>query len=122
MPCEAQPAVDRGAGLRRRRIRPQPRRGHAEVRQFLCGQVQRAEDEIAREQARHVAQRNVHGRQHHPAVRRQHQPVAGGVIDLIEMKALVWKGENLGAEWDVLDIPADMQAQAIANIEAALKS
>jgi elongation factor G len=35
-----------------------------------------------------------------------------GVIDLIEMKALVWKSENLGAEWDVLDIPADMQAKA----------
>ncbi|APH72739.1 elongation factor G [Aquibium oceanicum] len=35
-----------------------------------------------------------------------------GVIDLIEMKALVWRSENLGAEWDVLDIPADMQAKA----------
>ncbi len=35
-----------------------------------------------------------------------------GVIDLIEMKALVWKSENLGAEWDVSDIPADMQAKA----------
>jgi len=35
-----------------------------------------------------------------------------GVVDLIEMKALVWKSENLGAEWDVLDIPADLQARA----------
>ncbi len=35
-----------------------------------------------------------------------------GVIDLIEMKALVWKSENLGAEWDVLEIPADMKAKA----------
>ncbi|MEP4114989.1 MAG: elongation factor G, partial [Nitratireductor sp.] len=35
-----------------------------------------------------------------------------GVVDLIEMKALVWKSENLGAEWDVVDIPADMQAKA----------
>ncbi|TWG91864.1 translation elongation factor 2 (EF-2/EF-G) [Mesorhizobium sp. J18] len=35
-----------------------------------------------------------------------------GVVDLIEMKALVWKSENLGAEWDVLDIPADLQAKA----------
>lgn len=35
-----------------------------------------------------------------------------GVIDLIEMKALVWKNEELGAAWDVLDIPADMQAKA----------
>ncbi len=35
-----------------------------------------------------------------------------GVIDLIEMKALVWKSENLGAEWDIHEIPADMQARA----------
>ncbi|WP_306120763.1 MULTISPECIES: elongation factor G [unclassified Roseitalea] len=35
-----------------------------------------------------------------------------GVIDLIEMKALVWKSENLGAEWDIRDIPDDMVAQA----------
>ena len=35
-----------------------------------------------------------------------------GVVDLIEMKALVWKSENLGAEWDILDVPADMQEQA----------
>ncbi|MCR4269071.1 elongation factor G [Nitratireductor sp. ZSWI3] len=35
-----------------------------------------------------------------------------GVIDLIEMKALIWQSENLGAAWDVLDIPADMQAKA----------
>jgi elongation factor G len=35
-----------------------------------------------------------------------------GVIDLIEMKALVWKSENLGAEWDVLDIPADLKDKA----------
>jgi elongation factor G len=35
-----------------------------------------------------------------------------GVIDLVEMKALVWKSENLGAEWDVRDIPTDLQAQA----------
>ena len=35
-----------------------------------------------------------------------------GCVDLIEMKALVWKSENLGAEWDILDIPADLQAQA----------
>ncbi len=35
-----------------------------------------------------------------------------GVIDLVEMKALVWKSENLGAEWDVVDIPDDMKAKA----------
>ncbi|MCC0039371.1 MAG: elongation factor G [Brucellaceae bacterium] len=35
-----------------------------------------------------------------------------GVVDLIEMKALVWKSENLGAEWDIVEIPADLQAKA----------
>jgi elongation factor G len=35
-----------------------------------------------------------------------------GVVDLVEMKALVWKSENLGAEWDVVEIPADLQARA----------
>jgi elongation factor G len=35
-----------------------------------------------------------------------------GVIDLIEMKALVWRGEELGAKWDVTDIPAALQAKA----------
>ena len=35
-----------------------------------------------------------------------------GVVDLIEMKALVWKGEDLGASWDVVDIPADLQDKA----------
>ena len=35
-----------------------------------------------------------------------------GVVDLIEMKALVWKSENLGAEWDVMDIPEDLQEKA----------
>jgi len=35
-----------------------------------------------------------------------------GVIDLIEMKALVWHDEHLGADWDVVDIPADLQARA----------
>ncbi|MGH9084332.1 MAG: elongation factor G, partial [Acidimicrobiales bacterium] len=35
-----------------------------------------------------------------------------GVIDLINMKALVWLDEELGAKWDVLDIPAELQAQA----------
>ena len=30
------------------------------------------------------------------------------MVDLIEMKALIWKSENLGAEWDVVDIPEDL--------------
>ena len=35
-----------------------------------------------------------------------------GVVDLIEMKALIWKSENLGAEWDVVEIPANLKDQA----------
>jgi elongation factor G len=35
-----------------------------------------------------------------------------GVVDLIEMNALVWKSENLGAEWDVVEIPADLKDKA----------
>ncbi|OXS99152.1 elongation factor G [Notoacmeibacter marinus] len=45
-----------------------------------------------------------------------------GVVDLIEMKALVWKSENLGAEWDVVDIPADLQAQAEEYREMLIES
>ena len=35
-----------------------------------------------------------------------------GLIDLIKMKALIWKGEQLGAEWDEVEIPADMKEEA----------
>ncbi len=35
-----------------------------------------------------------------------------GVVDLIEMKALIWQGEDLGANWDVVDIPADLADKA----------
>ena len=36
-----------------------------------------------------------------------------GVVDLVAMKAIVWdKGEDLGAKFDVIDIPDDLRAQA----------
>jgi elongation factor G len=35
-----------------------------------------------------------------------------GVVDLIEMNALVWRAEELGAQWDVVEIPADLRARA----------
>jgi elongation factor G len=35
-----------------------------------------------------------------------------GVVDLVEMKALVWRDETLGAQYDVVDIPADLEAKA----------
>ncbi len=35
-----------------------------------------------------------------------------GVVDLIEMNALVWRDETLGAAWDVVEIPDDLKASA----------
>ncbi|HEY9536515.1 MAG TPA: GTP-binding protein, partial [Kiloniellaceae bacterium] len=35
-----------------------------------------------------------------------------GVVDLIAMKAIIWKDENLGAEFEHRDIPADLKDQA----------
>jgi elongation factor G len=35
-----------------------------------------------------------------------------GVIDLVKMKAITYKTETMGADYDVSDIPADMQAEA----------
>ena len=35
-----------------------------------------------------------------------------GLIDLIKMKAIVWNGEELGATYEELDIPADMADEA----------
>ncbi|MBN9066741.1 MAG: elongation factor G, partial [Rhizobiales bacterium] len=45
-----------------------------------------------------------------------------GVVDLIEMKALVWHEEHLGADWDVTDIPADLQAKAEEYREKLVES
>src|SRR4026207_719966 len=35
-----------------------------------------------------------------------------GVVDLVRMKAVIWTGEELGAKFDVVDIPADLKDQA----------
>jgi len=35
-----------------------------------------------------------------------------GLVDLVKMKALIWRDEELGAKWDEVDIPADMVEQA----------
>jgi elongation factor G len=45
-----------------------------------------------------------------------------GVIDLIEMKALIWRDETLGAAWDIVDIPADMQAKAEEYRESLIEA
>jgi len=48
-----------------------------------------------------------------------------GVIDLIEMKALIWRDETLGAEWDVVEIPVELADEAAEwrekMIEAAVE-
>jgi elongation factor G len=36
-----------------------------------------------------------------------------GVVDLVEMNALVWRDESLGALWDVVEIPDDLKARAL---------
>ena len=35
-----------------------------------------------------------------------------GVVDLVQMKAIIWHDETMGAEYEVGDIPADLQAEA----------
>jgi len=35
-----------------------------------------------------------------------------GVVDLVRMKGVVWKGEELGAKYDYVDIPADLVEKA----------
>jgi len=35
-----------------------------------------------------------------------------GVIDLVKMKAVIWKDEKLGAEFEYVDIPSDLKEQA----------
>ena len=35
-----------------------------------------------------------------------------GVVDLVKMKAILWHDETMGADYDVEEIPADLQAEA----------
>ena len=45
-----------------------------------------------------------------------------GVVDLLRMKALLWKDETKGAEYEVTDIPADMQEEANAAREKMVEA
>ena len=45
-----------------------------------------------------------------------------GVIDLVQMKALVFKDETLGAKYDVEEIPADLRAEAESYREKMVES
>jgi elongation factor G len=44
-----------------------------------------------------------------------------GVVDLVEMKGIVWNDESLGATYDVIDIPEDLVEQAKAYREALIE-
>jgi elongation factor G len=35
-----------------------------------------------------------------------------GVVDLVEMRGIVWKGEDLGASFEYVEVPADLKDQA----------
>ncbi len=43
-----------------------------------------------------------------------------GVVDLVKMKAVIWKDETMGAEFVYQDIPADLQARAAEYREKLL--
>jgi elongation factor G len=45
-----------------------------------------------------------------------------GVIDLVTMKALVWRNEDLGAEWDGVEIPAELADKAETYRNALLET
>src|SRR5215212_2541721 len=45
-----------------------------------------------------------------------------GCIDLIEMKAIVWKDEAMGANYDVEEIPADLKDAAVAAREKMIEA
>ena len=54
--------------------------------------------------SRTACEANVAG---HPAADRLEADYQG-IVDLITMKAWIWQGEDLGANWEVVDIPEDM--------------
>jgi elongation factor G len=45
-----------------------------------------------------------------------------GCVDLIEMKALYWRDETMGAEYTVEEIPADLKDAAVAAREAMIEA
>jgi len=49
------------------------------------------------------------------------EPFAG-LVDLVKMKALIWRDEELGAKWDEVDIPAHMVDQANQYREELLET
>ena len=44
-----------------------------------------------------------------------------GIVDLIKYKAIIWKDETLGAEFEIKEIPADLQDTAAKAREALIE-
>ena len=44
-----------------------------------------------------------------------------GVVDLVKMKAIVWQEESLGAAFDIVDIPTELEEQATNIVRSSLK-
>jgi elongation factor G len=45
-----------------------------------------------------------------------------GIVDLIRMKALIWHDDSLGAKYDIVEIPAELKAQADEYREKVLEA
>jgi elongation factor G len=45
-----------------------------------------------------------------------------GLVDLVRMKGVVWKDESLGAEFTLVDIPADMEIEAMSYREKLVEA
>jgi len=45
-----------------------------------------------------------------------------GIVDLVEMKAVIWRDETLGAKFDTVDIPEDLVEQAQQYREAMIEA
>src|SRR6478672_2230574 len=45
-----------------------------------------------------------------------------GIVDLIEMNALIWHNEELGAQWDVVDIPDNLKESAAKYREQLIET
>ncbi len=45
-----------------------------------------------------------------------------GIVDLVEMKAVIWRDETLGAKFDVVDIPAELLDKAKAYREQMIEA
>ncbi len=45
-----------------------------------------------------------------------------GIVDLVEMNAVIWEGDNLGASFKVVDIPEDMKEEADKYREKLMES